>query len=398
MVAVFVNAMIDNFFRLVVLFVAIREFVLGGGGTFYYSLVAFVFLSPFVLFSPYAGFVADRFSKNKVIVATRASEWAVVSFGGWMLFTDNVGGLFIALFLMGTQSAFFSPLKFGILPEIVREEQLSRANGQLQLWTFLAVILGTATAGIVMELAGERLWAPGALIVPMALLGLASSLFITPTKAERHTPEFRLNPLKDVFNAIAEIRQMRVLFLVILGIAGFWALGTLYQLNVPLFAELQLGLGELETGIILTVLAMGIGAGSVASGYLARDRIELGHIPAGVLVISVCSFLLYFAGNTYTGTLALTLALGAGAGFLIVPITAYLQRASPVARRGRFIAASNFLSFGAMLVAPVVFWILTGPFGAQPTQIFVIAAAASLAVLAWAYRQYRFAMDRPQRP
>jgi MFS family permease len=398
MIAVFINALNDNFFRLVMLFVAIREFVFKGDGTFYYSLVGFVFLLPFVLFSPWAGFVADRFSKKKVIVFTRVTEAAVLSLGALMLLTYNIPGLFVALFLMGTQSSFFSPLKFSILPEIVRPEQLSRANGHLQFWTFLAIICGTALAGIVMELAGERLWVPGAVAVPMAVLGLLSSLFITPTTAERHVSPFRLNPLRTVLGALGEIRESRLLFLVILGIAYFWALGMLYQLNVPLFAELQLDVGELETGIILTMLAVGIGTGSIACGYLARGRIELRYIPAGVVATALFSFLLYFARDSYPGTLLLTLMLGIGAGFFIVPITAYLQYSSPVARRGRFIAASNFLSFGAMLTAPVVFWILTGPLGAEPTQIFVISALVSVMVLSWAVRQYRYTSQRFQSP
>jgi MFS family permease len=397
MVTVFINALNDNFFRLVIIFVAIREFVAQDDDTFHYSLVGFVFLLPFVVFSPYAGFVADRYSKKQTIVWTRFAEALVLITGGVMLILHNMVGLFISLFLMGLQSTFFSPVKFGILPEIVRSKQLSRANGHMQLWTFLAIILGTALAGFLMDLAGDALWIPAMLVILVSLLGLLSSVFVTPTKPEVETAPFRLNPFGDVFHTIGEIRRTRVLFLVILGIAYFWALGTLYQLNVPLFAELELQVGEFETGILLTLLAVGIGVGSIASGYLAKDGIALRHVPAGVFATSMFSMLFYVTADSPAWTLALTVLLGIGAGFFIVPISAYLQERSPPARRGRFIAASNFLAFAAMLAAPVAFWVLTGPLGMTPAQIFVVAGVLSLLAVVWGVREYRRAVPHEAR-
>ncbi|MFO7954386.1 MFS transporter [Thioalkalivibrio sp.] len=388
MATVFINALNDNFFRLVVIFIAIRGFVVEGEGTFYYSLVGFVFLLPFVLFSPWAGYVADRYSKKIVIVCTRMAEAAVLLAAALMLITDNFAGLLVTTFLMGLQSTFFSPAKFGILPELVRYRQLSRANGHIQLWTFLAIILGTALAGFVMEFAGQALWVPAALIVGLSVTGVVTSLFITPTLAADHPAPFRLNPFATVMQAVAEIRPHRVLFMVILGIAWFWALGTLYQLNVPLFAEIHLELGELATGIILTTLALGIGTGSILAGYLSRGAIAMHHAPAGMIAAALISALLYFATESYPATLVLIALLGIASGFFIVPITAYLQGHSPADRRGRFIAASNFLAFSAMLAAPVLFWLFTGPAGATPAHVFVIGGLASLLVGMTALRLY----------
>lgn len=389
MATVFINALNDNFFRLVVIFIALREFVAEGEGTFYYSLVGFVFLLPFVLFSPWAGYIADRYSKKAVIVATRSAEAVVLLTAAVMLIIDYFPGLLVTVFLMGLQSTFFSPVKFGILPEIVRYAQLSRANGHIQLWTFLAIILGTALAGFVMEFAGEALWIPAVVVVALSLTGLITSFFVTPTRALNNPAPFRLNPFATVVQSIAEIRPQRVLFLVVVGIAWFWALGTLYQLNVPLFAELHLGLGELATGIILTTLALGIGTGSILAGYLSRGGIAMHHAPAGMIAAALISALLYFTVDSYPATLVLMALLGVASGFFIVPITAYLQGHSPAERRGRFIAASNFLSFSAMLVAPVLFWVLTGPAGATPAHVFVIGGLASALVGLTALRLYR---------
>jgi len=407
MVTVFINALNDNFFRLVFIFLALRVYVTEGEGTFYYSLIGFIFLLPFVLFSPYAGYVGDRFSKKAVVLGTRLAEAVVLMTAAVMLVLHNMPGavvlmtaavmlvlhnmpgLFVALFLMGLQSAFFSPVKFGILPEIVRDEELSRANGQMQLWTFLAIILGTALAGFIMEWAGGALWIPAAVIVSFSILGLASSLFVTPTKAKGDPAPFRLNAIADVGAAIGEIHHFRALFLVVLGIAWFWALGTLYQLNVPMFAEVELQVGEMRTGIILTVLAVGIGIGSIVAGHLAGGRIEMRHVPAGMLSTGLFSVLLFLAGDSYAATLVLSFLLGVGAGFFIVPISAYLQNESPARRRARFIAASNFLAFSAMLVAPVLFWILTGPLGATPGHIFLISGLASILVGLYTIQLFR---------
>lgn len=388
MVTVFINALNDNFFRLVFIFLAIRVYVTDGEGMFYYSLIGFIFLLPFVLFSPYAGFVGDRYSKKAVIVSTRVAEAGVLMIAAVMLVLNNMAGLFGAVFLMGLQSTFFSPVKFGILPEIVREEELSPANGHMQMWTFLAIILGTALAGFIMEWAGDVLWIPAIVIVLFSILGLVSSLFVTPTEPEGNPAPFRLNAFADVKAAIGEIRHFRVLFLVVMGIAWFWALGTLYQLNVPLFAELHLQVGEMRTGIILTVLAVGIGIGSIVAGHLAGERIEMRHVPVGMIAVGVFSFLMLFTVGSYAATLVLSCMLGIGAGFFIVPIPAYLQHGSPAKRRARFIAASNFLAFSVMLVAPVLFWILTGPLGAAPSHIFVLSGLAS--ILAGVYTIHLF--------
>lgn len=389
MVTVFINALNDNFFRLVFIFLALRVYVAEGEGTFLYSLIGFMFLLPFVLFSPYAGYVGDRFSKKAVIVGTRAAEAVVLSAAAIMLVLNYMPGLFVALFLMGLQSTFFSPVKFGILPEIVREQELSRANGHMQLWTFLAIILGTALAGFIMEWAGDALWMPAMVIVIFSILGLLSSLFVTRTEAEGDPAPFRLNALADVAKAIGEIYRFRVLFLVVMGIAWFWALGTVYQLNVPMFADVQLGVGEMRTGIILTVLAVGIGVGSIAAGQMAGGRIEMRHVPAGMIATGLFSTLLFLVGESYAATLVLSFLLGVGAGFFIVPISAYLQNESPAKRRARFIAASNFLAFSAMLVGPVVFWVVTGPLGAEPGHIFLIAGLASMLVGGYTLHLYR---------
>ncbi len=390
MATVFINALNDNFLRLVVIFLAIREFVAEDAGTFYYSLVGFVFLLPFVLFSPWAGYIADRYSKKTVIVWTRLAEAGVLTTAAAMLMAGHFPGLLLATFLMGLQSTFFSPVKFGILPEIVRYQQLARANGHIQLWTFLAIILGTALAGFVMEFAGDALWIPALIIITLSVTGLVTSLFIEPTRATDRPAPFQPNPFATVAQSVAEIQPQRVLFLVVLGIAWFWALGTLYQLNIPLFAELHLGLGELATGITLTTLALGIGAGSIVAGYLSRGGIAMHHAPGGMIAAALLSALLYFATDSYPATLVLVALLGVASGFFIVPITAYLQGHSPAERRGRFIAASNFLAFSAMLLAPVLFWLLTGPAGASPGHVFVLGGLASLLVGLKALRVHRY--------
>jgi len=393
MITVFLGALNDNLFRLFVLFIALREFVTNGDDTFYYSLVGALFLLPFILFSPYAGWTADRFSKRKVIISTKLSEIILMSSAAWFLISYNISGLFVILFLMGMQSTFFSPVKYGILPEILSHEQLSKANGYMEFWTFIAIIMGTSLAGFLMSWAGENLLVPGLTVMTLALLGLISSYFISKTEPEKEDRPFKINPFRDVFNAIKEIRETRLLFYVILGISYFWFIGSLYQLNIPLYAQLQLLLDELGTGIILTALALGIGLGCIAAGHFSRGRIELKFVPMGAIGISIASGCLFFTTFNLYVAIAVILLLGFSSGFFIVPCSAYLQHKSPEARRGRFIAASNFLAFSAMFAAPVLLWVLTDFAGLESTHLFLLFGLISLMVAIYAARNLKRWME-----
>ena len=144
LVTQFLGAFNDNAFKLVVAFIAVDKFVTESGGGFFLALTGILFTLPFLFFSSYAGYLADHFSKQKIIIWIKILEIAVMVLGLAALLSGNMWFIFLVLFFMATHSAFFSPSKYGILPEILSEEELSEGNGLIQMWTFAAIILGQA--------------------------------------------------------------------------------------------------------------------------------------------------------------------------------------------------------------------------------------------------------------
>jgi len=380
MVTQFFGALNDNIFKLIVLFLVIRTVVSEDAGTFYMGLVGALFVLPFVIFSPYAGIIADKFKKKKLIVYIKAFEVVLMGLAALFLLTESVAGLLTVLFLMGLQSTFFSPIKFGILPEILKHECLSQGNGYIQFWTFLAIILGTAGASLLLAMAGDSLLLPGLILISFALIGLSFSFHISETSAQSSEIKFRLNPFAEVMRTLIEIRKTRSLFLVVLAITFFWLVGALYQLNIPLYAQVMMGVGELQSGIVLAALAFGIGIGSLGAGYVSNGKVELGLVPLGAIGISICSLLLFFSFNSIFITLVVISLLGISSGAYIVPLDAFLQSESPSHTRGRYIAANNFLNFSGMFISAVLFWMLTDILSFNPAHVFLTFAALTIIV------------------
>ena len=179
----FLGAFNDNAFKVFVSFFVINLFVHEKGSTLFVALAGALFVLPFLLFSMYAGFIADRFSKRKVIIYAKAAELMVMSLGLWALYAKSIVGILGVLFLMGAQSAFFSPAKYGIMPELLKEEDLSEGNGQLQMWTYAAIILGTAFGGFLYQFFQINIHQAAVCFISISLAGLISSVFIPKVSA-----------------------------------------------------------------------------------------------------------------------------------------------------------------------------------------------------------------------
>ncbi len=351
MVTQFLGALNDNVYKLVVSLIVVNALPQGADKTLPLSIAGAVFVLPFILFSPYAGFLSDRFSKTVVIKFTKVFEVVVMSIGFVFLVQRNFTGLYFVLFLMGFHSAVFSPAKFGILPEILKPELLSKGNGYLNFWTFLAIILGTVLGGQLVAFSDGGNYVPGIVVLSIALFGLFASFFITKTPSASPKGEFPRNPFREIMQTLREIRHNRNMFLVLLAIAYFWFVGALFQFNTILYAKELLGLGDVGTGLLLTVLAVGIGIGSIIAGKVSEGKVELGLIPLGAIGMSVWTSLLWISSGSAALTMGCLLLLGLSGGFFIVPLSAFMQQESPESSRGRYLATTNFCSFSGMLLA-----------------------------------------------
>src|SRR4026207_2281501 len=279
-----------------------------------------LFIIPFLLFSMYGGFLADRFSKRTVTTGTKLLEVCVMLLATLAAWMGSLDLGMAALFLLGTQAALFGPAKYGILPELLPEKRLSWGNGILEMTTFLSIILGTVVGVLLPEGFRVRLYVAGILLIGLALAGVVSSRAITPVSPANPQARFRLNFVSDMFRTISIARQDRVLWLAVVGSVYFWFLGLLMQTNILFFGKNVLGVPEASIGYLLAALAVGIGLGSYVAGIVSGRKIEYGLIPLGSIGISIFLFTLALPGWTFWKAAAVLAALGFSAGFFIVPL------------------------------------------------------------------------------
>ena len=238
------------------------------------ELVGALFSLPFILFSMAGGFLADRYSKRTITIGVKVFEVFVMLVAVVALATQKLPLQLACVFLMGTHSAFFGPSKYGLLPELLPERKLSWGNGILEFGTLTAIILGTVLAGVMAEhLRGRQVWSGVALVV-LAFVGLATSLGITRVPAADPAKRFRVNFVADLWNRMRMIRGDRPLILAVVGNAYFTFVGALLLLNLFFYGYHVLGLNETRIGYLNAALALGIGLGSVAAGYLSGGKIE----------------------------------------------------------------------------------------------------------------------------
>jgi acyl-[acyl-carrier-protein]-phospholipid O-acyltransferase/long-chain-fatty-acid--[acyl-carrier-protein] ligase len=342
------------------------------------ELVTALFSLPFILFSMAGGFLADRFSKRTICISVKVFEIGVMLLAVAGFALHQLPLLLGGVFLMGVHSSFFGPSKYGLLPELLPEKRLSWGNGLIELGTFLAIILGTvAAANLSKHFARQPVWS-GVILLVLALLGLMTSLGITRVPAADPARKFRANFLGDLFAQLRLIRRDRALTLAVLGNTYFFFLGQLLQLNVFFYGAQTLRLDTIGIGNLSIVLALGIGSGSVAAGYLSCGKIEYGFVPLGAFAMSlVCAWLSVpdLSVNAVLFRLAL---LGFTGGFFIVPLCALLQHRPDPAKKGEVLAAANLLSFIGIFLASGAYYLLADVAGLSPHQIFFFGGVLTL--------------------
>lgn len=339
-----------------VAFLAIKEVAtnIGGSGPAFETasqaqttLTFVVFTLPLMLVSIFAGLFSDRFSKRTVIIVMKAVEVGLMAMGTVALYMNPRGGVLplIVLAGMGAQSALFSPSKYGILPELLPHERLSRGNGQLELWTFLAIIGGTGIAGLLLDLGGNTPWLAGLVLFVCSLIGFVASLLIERVPSTNTSG----GVLAAWQGAWAAARHDRLLRIAICGSIGYWSVASLVGQDILIYAKSVLRLSDTLAGIPLATFGIGVGLGSMLAGRLSGAKVEVGYIPLGAVGLTLTLFSLGLSSPGLAGTLIRTGMLGLASGFVVVPINALIQWRAPHERRGAVIAATNTLVFGGIL-------------------------------------------------
>jgi acyl-[acyl-carrier-protein]-phospholipid O-acyltransferase / long-chain-fatty-acid--[acyl-carrier-protein] ligase len=380
----FLGAFNDNLFKIVVSMLAVHAASHANAGR-QLSLVGVVFILPFLLFSGYAGQLADIYSKRRVLVVTKSLEIVAAALGLFAFATGRLEVTYAVLFLIAVQATFFSPAKYGILPEILPDRDLSRANGVLEMSTFVAIVAGTAIGSFLFDALRDRLWIIGAIVVAVAIVGTVLSMRIPHVPAM--TPGTRLarNPFAEIVAGVSRLRESRVLLLTVAGLSYFWFLGALLQLVMILFGTEVMGLSDTWTGLLTTFAAIGIAAGSIAAGRLSGDKVELGLAPIGSLGMGVFAILLAKSAHSFPFAAFNLTMVGFFGGLFAVPLNALLQQKSGDAEKGRLMATNNFLNMAAIVGASAALWIARDIAGMAADRIVllfgVLTILASLYVL-----------------
>ncbi len=340
----------DNVFKMIVSLVGVSA----GSGNL--ALAGAVFVIPFLLFAGYAGSLADRFSKTRVLQITKAFEILTMLLAIPALVAGRLDWLLVILFLLAAQANFFSPAKYGILPEMLDEAQITRANGLLELTTFLAIVVGTSFGTLLYEHWKNTPLRIGLALSAIAILGSAASLGMRKVPAVSTKNLFHWNPLHEILEGERALRKRPALALTVLGISWFWFVGGLFQMALLLLGTEVLQVSGILVGLLVTALAVGIGLGSVIAGALSGEYIELGMVPLGAGLMGIFSLVAGLATH-YALVMICLVAVGFGSGLFAVPLNAYLQKEADAGERGRILATNNFANMLGVILASGVLWL-----------------------------------------
>lgn len=370
----FLGAFNDNVFKIIVSFYAIRQI----GEVTGITLVGAVFILPFLLFSGYAGHLADVCSKRSVLIWTKSLEIVAMAIAVPAMLVGRVEWLLVVLFLMATQATFFSPAKYGIVPEMMPEAELSRANGLLEMSTFFAIILGTTVGGELFQRWHDRPGLMAAVLLSLAIIGTLTSFGIPHVASGKSTQPFSWDPFREIWRGASRMYPDRTLWMTMMGISYFWFLGALLQLALIPFGLEALHVGEGAATRLYTWLAIGIGTGSLVAGRLSGEKIELGLVPLGSFGLGIFSLVLSATVPSYTLACVTLVLLGFAGGFFAVPLNALLQQRPAADEKGRVIATNNFVNMVGVLLASGVLFACSTWLHLSIRQIFIIAGVFTL--------------------
>ncbi len=376
--AQFCGALIDNIFKFLTMLFLIR--LQGRDAAAAISAVASaVFVAPFLLFSAAAGVLADRFSKRTVLVSVKLLELAVMLAGALVFLQSRPFWLYLVLFFISLQSALYGPSKYGIVPELVERSHLSRANSLLVMYSYLAIIAGTALAPLLVEITGGNFpLAQGACIVA-SLIGLTATVRIKATPPAGSAARLTLWFARDIWRTLRSIRSDRYLLQAVLASAYFTMLGAYLQLNMIPYGIQHLGWNEARSGYLFFVAALGVAGGAYLAGRVSGRTIEFGVVPLGALILTVAAVLLKLLPPAPTPVLAAVFGAGIGAGLFVVPVDAFIQAQSPPTMRGKILAASGFISWLGVLAAAMLV-LVTLRLGWSAATGFLLMGALTLAL------------------
>ena len=396
----FLGAFNDNIFKnaMVVLIAWRLATAAGMNAQIMITAAAGIFILPFFLFSATAGQLADKFDKTKLIRHIKLAEIVIMSVGAAGFYFSSVPMLMTVLFLMGIQSAFFGPIKYGILPDQLEDDELMGGNALVSAGTFLAILAGTIL-GTEVVLTESGVTIISIVVIAVAALGWVSSWYIPATRPAQPDLEVSFNFVTQTWKILAHSAGQRDVFLSILGISWFWFVGATFLAQFPTFTKDVLGATVQVLTILLTTFSVGIAIGSLLCNRLLKGEVHATFVPLGALGITVFTVDLFFAtSHPLASTTGELMAAGAflstfagwrvvvdllltaiSGGVFIVPLYAIVQQRSDAAHRARNIASNNIMN-ALFMVASALGTVLMLKIGFSIPEIFLTMAVLNAVV------------------
>ena len=391
------GALNDNLVKNAIVVLAL--FQLGIGGTGLSALAGALFIAPYILLSATAGKLADRFSKPRVILIYKLAELLLMAAAAAAFLTESVPGLLAVLTGLGVQSTLFGPVKYGLLPEHLPEDELIAGNGVIEATTFLSIVCGTVAGGALVLLPHGTAWVGAAGIV-LALLGLFAASRIPTSPAADPSLRLRPNVFAESWRLTRQAAAIRPIWLSLLGLSWFWTIGATLITEFPVVARDTLQSDGTVLTLFLAVFAIGVGVGSVQCARLLHGEVSARLVPFAALGISLFCWdfasAAASAGSIATAFVALSsfagwrmivdlFLLAACGGVFSVPLYAIIQDAAAPSERSRMIAANNIMN-ALFMVAGAAAAATLAAIGLSAPAVLHIAAVANLFVALWIVR------------
>lgn len=374
----FFGALNDNVFKQSLLLVITYGWIQHSGNvSTVNNLAALLFILPYFIFSATAGQIADKYERASLVRKIKVLEIIIMLIATVGFVLGNIFILLFALFLMGTHSTFFGPIKYAILPDILKPQELMSGNALFQSGTSIAILIGMILGGAVISSSQGNLWWISLTVTMIAIIGYICSTFVLKQKVTENNIEIDWNFFRTSVQTIRYAKSLPLVFLVLLGNSWYWFYGATYLTQIPQLTQQNLHASENVVSLLLTLFSVGIGAGSLLCRKIGGNEVNIRMVPFGAIGLTVFALYLaaslafipertgelmtlaqmFISGAAYYHVMIAVTLLGISGGFYIVPLYAMMQAYAPSTHRARVVAANNIFN-AIFMVSSAIFSII----------------------------------------
>jgi MFS family permease len=375
----FLGVLNDNLLKYMVVFIGIA-WIHTQNSSMVVAIASAMLVLPYIFFSPLAGRLAMKYEKIKIFQVMKLVEIPIVLLAGFGFYYQNLYIAMLGVFLIGLQSAIYSPSKYGLIRDVGGFEGISYGTGAMEMFTFAGVLLGTVVASLVSD--QYNVWFAAGLLMFIAVMGYITSLTIkVKESAPLETSVSSINPITFAVESVKFAKSISGLNVVIVALSTFWLIGSLLQMNLVVYCPQHLGMSNIQTGIVMSAAAIGIGLGCYLAGVLSNRKVELGLVPIGAIGMVITLTIIYIlnpGGFVFIGLIFLAAFF---TGLYKVPLNSWVQDRVKGRILGDILAYCNLLDFLFILVSAGIFGLMSAFFDTRTIFIVIIVVMIAITIV-----------------